>query len=97
MISDCAESGDAFCQEVIEETGKWLGTGIAGLIALLNPECIALAGGMIHAGQRLMNSIVATVEEQGLNVPTKRAKIVYSELGEDAGVLGAAGCALSRL
>lgn len=97
MVSRHADAGDRVAIEVIEDTGRWLGVGICGLIALLNPECIALAGGMVAAGPRLIEAVRATVNVEALSVPAKRARIVVSELGSDAGVVGAAGCALVRL
>lgn len=97
IISRHADAGDAVALETIRDTARWLGVGVAGLIALLNPECVALAGGMTAEGGRLIKTVQATVDAEALSVPAKRAKIVISELGIDAGVIGAAGCALSRL
>ena len=97
MISECAESGDPFCAEVIRETGKWLGAGIVGLTNLFNPERVVLAGGMVRAGDRLLKVIRETVHADALDVPAKRVEILPAALEDDAGVIGAAGCALARL
>lgn len=97
MISEEADRGDAFALEVIRETAKWLGMGIAGLVNLLNPEKVVLCGGMINAGDLLLDTIRETVKRRAFDVPARRAEIVTGALGADSGVLGAAGAALERL
>ena len=96
MISDAVEQGDTFARWVMEETGRWLGIGIGSLINLLNPEMVVLAGGMINAGDVLFAPVRETARAQCFDVPGKRAEIVPAGLGGDAGVIGAAGCALVR-
>jgi glucokinase len=96
MISDAAQEGDAFAQWVIEETGRWLGVGIGSLINLLNPEMVILYGGMTAAGDMLFTPVRDMALAQAFEVPGKRAQIVTASLGDDAGVIGAAGCALQR-
>jgi glucokinase len=97
MISDAIEQGDAFAKWVMEETGRWLGVGIGSIINLLNPEMVVLAGGMIAAGDVLFTPVRETARAQSFEVPGKRAEIIPAGLGGDAGVIGAAGCALSRV
>lgn len=96
MISDGAIQGDAYCQWVFRETGSWIGTAVADLINLLNPEKIIIGGGMIGAGGILMDAIQETAKSTAFDVPAKRAQIVVAGLGLDAGVIGAAGTALER-
>lgn len=97
MVSDAVQQGDEFASWVMHETGVWLGIGIGSLINLLNPEKVVLAGGMIAAGEALFKPIRETARAQAFEVPAKRAEIVPAGLGADAGVIGAAGCALERL
>lgn len=96
MISDAIAQGDAFAKWVMEETGTWLGLGIASLVNLLNPEKVVLCGGMIAAGEVLFAPIRETVKANAFEVPANRAQIIAAGLGADSGVIGAAGCALSR-
>ena len=96
MVSDEAARGDAFARWAVEETGDWIGVGIASLINLLNPEKIVIGGGMIAAGDLLMNSIRKRAKKDAFEVPAKRAQIVVAELGEGAGVIGAAMAARER-
>ncbi len=97
MISDAASTGDALSRRAIEETGDWIGVGIASLINLLNPEKVVLGGGMIAAGELLFEPIRRRALSDAFEVPAKRAQIVPAQLGEDAGVLGAAAAARERL
>ncbi len=97
MISEVAAAGDEFATWVLQETGAWLGVGIAGLINLFNPEKIVLAGGMINAGPVLLNAIRMRAHHDAFDVPANRAEIVTAALEGDSGVLGAAGVALERI
>jgi glucokinase len=96
MISDAAAQGDEFALWVVEETATWLGLGISSIINYQNPEKVVLCGGMIAAGDMLLNPIRKVAFENSFEVPARRCEIVLAGLGSDSGVLGAAGCALSR-
>lgn len=96
MISDAAHAGDALAKWAIEETGDWIGVGLATLINLLNPEKIVLGGGMIAAGEMLFRPVRERALRDAFEVPAKRVQIVPAELGEDAGVFGAAAAARER-
>lgn len=97
MIFDAAEQGDEFAANVVHETGIWLGIGISSLINLLNPEKVVLYGGMVAAGERLFKPMRETIRTETFEVPAKRAEILTAALGDDSGVIGAAGVALERL
>lgn len=97
MISDADDQGDAFATWVMAETAIWLGIGISSLINLLNPERIVLYGGMVAAGDKLFVPVRETARRLSFEVPARRAEIVPAALGEDSGVIGAAGCALERV
>jgi len=96
MIYEAAQLGDAFAHWVFLETATWLGLGISSIINYQNPERLVLCGGMIAAGDMLLNPIRRVAYLNSFEVPAKRCEIVLAGLGSDSGVLGAAGCALSR-
>lgn len=96
MISDADDQGDAFASWVMAETATWLGIAISSLINLLNPERVVLYGGMVAAGDKLFVPVRETARRLSFEVPGRRAEIVAAALGDDAGVIGAAGCALDR-
>jgi glucokinase len=97
MIYDAAREGDAFARWVFEETAYWLGYGISSIINYQNPEKVVLCGGMIAAGDLLFEPVRRVAHENAFEVPAKRCAIVPAGLGADSGVIGAAGCAWSRL
>jgi len=96
MIGDAALKGDEFARWVVEETATWIGLGISSIINYQNPEKVVLCGGMIAAGDLLLKPIRQVAFDNAFEVPAKRCEIVFAGLGSDSGVLGAAGCALSR-
>lgn len=93
-ITDAARDGDMVALAAFNTTGQWLGAGIASLSVLLDPACVVIGGGVIDAGEILLAPTRAAVERympfQGKH-PSPR--IVAAELGNDAGVVGAADLA----
>lgn len=89
MIYDAAIHGDKLSYSMIDEMGRYLGKGIATLINLFNPEMIILGGKLSGSFNLLMNSIETIVMKHALELPRKSTKIVFSQLGENAGVIGA--------
>jgi glucokinase len=97
MIDEAADRGDEVAAWAMNETAVWLGLGIASLVNLLNPERVVLYGGLVAAGERILKPVREVVMKEAFEVPAKRAEIVVAALGEDAGVIGAAACALDRV
>ncbi len=96
-IFKAALNGDSLSEHIVAETGRYLGMAAATLANLLNPERLVISGGMIKAGAILFDAIRQTCKEQAFDTPAARMEIVPAELGENAGVIGAAGCALTRI
>ena len=95
-IHRAAVAGDTLARRTIELTGWYLGVVLGGLANLLNPELCCVSGGMINAGEMLFGPMRESVLEHSFPLPGKRLKIVPALLGEPAGIIGAAGCALTR-
>jgi len=74
--------------------GHWIGQGLADLAAVLDPECFVLGGGVSEAGRLVLEPSVASFAElltgRGRR-PT--ARVLSAQLGNDAGVVGAADLA----
>lgn len=96
-INDAAFEGDGASLNIIRETGQYLGIALVNIMHVLNPEVIVLTGGMIGSGDLLMNPIKQIIKEKAFEASAKETKIVFSELGNDAGIIGAAGCLLKEL
>ncbi len=90
MVVAAARENDALARRVVEETAVWLGRGVANIISLLNPEMIVLGGGLMQAGDLMLDSIRREAFEWAQPLAAKQARIELAELGEDAGLFGAA-------
>ncbi len=97
MINDAAMQGDKASLDIIKETGQYLGIAIVNIMHILNPEVIVLAGGMTGSGELLMEPVQQVVKQKAFEASYKDTKIVFSQLGNDAGIIGAAGCLLKEL
>jgi glucokinase len=86
-----AALGDAHANEVITETAKILGAGIATLINVLNPHVVVVAGGVTQAGDHLFTPLRAAVRRRAFRVAADVCEIRPAELPDTAGVVGAAG------
>ena len=89
-VVQMARSGDARAKEVIAEAGRMLGLGLANLVSILNPEIIAIGGGVASAGNLLLTPARQAVRQWAQPLASKQVRIVRSRLGNDAGILGVA-------
>jgi Transcriptional regulator/sugar kinase len=89
-VTEAALNGDSVASAVLEETGKFLGIGLATLVNLFNPECIVIGGGMSLAGELLLSPARNEMLKRAMPNPIKDVRIVPAELGPAAGVIGAA-------
>jgi glucokinase len=86
-----ANEGDDFAIMMIERTGKYIGTGVASVINLLNIEKIILGGGvMVEAGQLLLNPIIQETKRRAFQPCFEATQIIGATLGADAVPIGAA-------
>jgi len=90
MIAEAANAGDPFACQVMEETGRYLGVGIATLVNLLNPDLVIIGGGVILAGAPLLESARHVVKLRALAASGRRVRIVPAKLGVEAPAIGAA-------
>jgi glucokinase len=75
---------------MIERTGKYIGTGVASVINLLNIERIVLGGGVMDAGQLILNPIINESKRRAFLSCFEATEIVAAKLGNDAAPVGAA-------
>ena len=83
--------GDAYAHEIMAETGRILGVGLASVVNLLNPEVVVLVGGVMRAGDHLLAPLRDEVGRRAFPSAVAACRIVAGELGQAAGVVGAAG------
>jgi glucokinase len=90
-VYEAAVMGDAYAAEVMKDTAKFLGSGVASIINILNPEMVVIAGGVTRAGDRLFVPLIAEVRRRAFRSAQECCRIVPAELPGTAGVVGAAG------
>ena len=90
-VYDALVLGDAYAQEVMTETAKILGAGVANLVNLFNPDVVVVVGGVTRAGEHLFAPLRAEVRRRAFEAAVRACRIVPGELPETAGVIGAAG------
>jgi glucokinase-like ROK family protein len=88
MIVQAAEDGDVVARTALEETGNWLGIGIASLINALNPERVVFGGTLSLAHEYLLPVVKEVVAKRALRWSNDTAEIVIAEHGPDACVIG---------
>jgi glucokinase len=85
-----AKNGDDFSLMMIERTGKYIGTGVASIINLLNIERIVLGGGVMDAGKLILDPIIHEAKRRAFQPCFESTEIVAGRLGVDAAAIGAA-------
>ena len=89
-IAAAARDGDTLATQLVADAGRHLGIAVAGLLNLLNPAVVVLAGPLTAAGDLLLAPIRNTVQHSTLWESVARSRIQTSELGEAAIAIGAA-------
>lgn len=85
-----ANNGDDFALMMIERTGKYIGTGVASVLNLLNIERIVLGGGVMDAGDLILNPIIQEARRRAFQPCFEATQIVAATLGDEAVTIGAA-------
>ena len=96
-ISKAANQGDEVAQEVLKETGRYLGIGLAYLINILNPELIIVVGEIIKSKDYIFKYIEEVIESKALEVPAQQVNIAATDLGEQAATIGGVTLVLKEL
>lgn len=89
-VAAAAASGDAVALELIRAGGTRTGQVIAGLVSFFNPGLVVIGGGVTGLGHTLLAALRTQVYRQSLPLATGNLPIVLGELGQAAGVTGAA-------
>lgn len=89
-IRRAAEAGDPHALAAWNRYIDDLAIGLANVIAFVNPETIALGGGVSSAGAFMVDAVTPKVDRLTTMVPKGTTKIVAAALGNDAGAIGAA-------
>jgi glucokinase len=91
LLKSAYDAEDAVVVKVMNRAADSIGVGLGSLVNLLGPEMIVLGGGVIEAmGRRFVRRIDDATRKIAFDVCARDLKIVRAELGDDAGVIGAA-------
>jgi glucokinase len=94
-VVQAARAGDPAALAAIDHLAHYSAMGIANLVSLLNPEAVVLGGGVLQgAGDLLLERIRTGVLQWAQPIAAARCRIELTQLGEDAGLIGAARLAL---
>jgi glucokinase len=88
-VYQAANDGDELALEVVRDTVRFLGAGVANLVNILNPDVIVLAGGVTQAGDRLFAPLRVEVKRRAFRPAVEACRIVPGALPGTAGVYGA--------
>lgn len=90
-VFDAAKAGDEVSQRIVSRAAFYLGKSMAALAVIVNPQRFILGGGVSKAGEYLFEQIRETFEKYSTESAKAGVDIVPAELGNNAGVVGAAG------
>ena len=96
LVYQASEHGDAVAAEVVRDTALFLGTGVANLLNIFNPDVVVLAGGVALAGDSLFLPLRAEVRRRAFKPAVDACRIVPGELGGSAGMVGAVAAFLAE-
>lgn len=97
VIRQAAEAGDGLAVRLVNETAHFLGTGLANLINILNPDVIVLGGGLMRMGRMLLEPALTVAGQRAFDVAFESVRIETAKLGRNSGVLGAAVHAFQQM
>ncbi|WP_369686556.1 ROK family protein [Limnochorda pilosa] len=92
-VMDAAAQGDPVGRAVLDQLAENLALGLTNIVVLLDPEAIILGGGVSLAGDLLRDAVQDRLVQTSPFVP----ELLISELGEQAGLLGAAAVAVEGI
>jgi len=96
-VFDAAKKGDKVAKEIIENAINYIGIGLANFINIIDPELIILTGGVVNAGDILIEGIKKVVQERQMKYAGRKLKIKKSNFGSDSTAVGAASLVLKKL
>ena len=88
-IFDLARDKDALAMQCVETLGSYLGTAIANISAVVDPEVIVIGGGVSRAGDILIDTVRRYYRENAFHA-CRDAQFAVASLGNDAGIFGGA-------
>jgi glucokinase len=95
-VARLARQGDGEAESVLRDCGFYLGLGLANLVSTLNPEVIALGGGVVQSKSVIFTSARETMRRWAQPIAVRKTRLVVSKLGGSASLLGVARIAFEH-
>jgi len=92
-VASAANSGDPLAVDCFREAGRYLGIAAATAVNMLNPETIVIGGGVAASFDLIAPAIRKEMDSRAFSLPAARVQLLKGELGDNAGILGAAAAA----
>ena len=96
-VIKAANNDDVLAIELIAKIGENIGRGLALLINIFNPELVILGGSLAETGEYIRLPIKSAMNKYSLSLVNKDTQLKFSQLGKQAGVIGACLLVKKRL
>lgn len=93
LICQAAIEGDSIAREIYEEAGRYIGVAASSIVTAINPKRVIFGGGVAAAGEIILDPIRRTIQSRVCLTDLKHIQVVLAELGNNAGLVGAAAWA----
>jgi glucokinase len=93
QVGEAARRGDPLALTVLARTAYYLGIGMVNAVNIFNPEVVVIGGGLAGLGEMLIGPGRQMVAERAFSISSRVVRIVTAQLGNEAGVYGAAAYA----
>jgi glucokinase len=90
IVLQAARMGDDVARAIFEQASAYIGMAVVNTVVTLSPRKVVFGGGVSAAGDLLLGPIRRVVRERVHLVPAERVEILQAELGNEAGLIGAA-------
>lgn len=96
-VAAAANEGDALANEVLDRAAHYLGVGLVNVANIFNPEMIVLGGGMVALADRFIPVAKRMINERAFSINAGAVSVMAAQLGNEAGVYGAAAYAREQI
>lgn len=96
-VEEAARSGDALAKQAFSEAGEKLGLGVSCLVQILDPHRIVIGGGVANAWDLFYHDMIKQAKRHVYQIFSGDIRAVRAELGQEAGLIGAAAVAWKRV
>jgi glucokinase len=96
-IAEAAQAGDDIARQIWDEVADWLGTSLASIAWLLNPDAFVIGGGVAQAGDLIFGPLNRKVQSMLSTVVWERLQILPARFSNESGIIGNAALAADSL